>query len=124
MRALVGLLQMAHAGERAAALAYRGHWRATRDPVERAAIRRIEDDEWEHRAVLGSMLGRLRAAPAFWQEVRALVIGTVLGALCRFAGRRLPLRAAGWLEAKNVGEYERAAALARAAGRPEMVVPL
>src|SRR5688572_10576272 len=124
MRALVGLLQMAHAGERAAALAYRGHWRATRDPLERAGIRRIEDDEWDHRAALRSMLARLRARPLWWRELRAWLIGSVLGVLCRVAGRTLPLRAAGWLERRNTGEYDRAASLARAAGRDEMVAPL
>jgi rubrerythrin len=123
-RALIGLLRMAHAGERAAALAYRGHWRATADPGERAGIRRIEHDEWDHRAALRSMLARLGARPAWWRELRALVIGTVLGVLCHIAGRTLPLRAAGWLELRNTGEYDRAAALARAAGRLEMVVPL
>jgi demethoxyubiquinone hydroxylase (CLK1/Coq7/Cat5 family) len=123
-RALVALLQLAHAGELAAALAYRGHWKATRDCAERAAIRRIEDDEWDHRATLRSMLARLGARPVWWRELRARTIGNVLGALCRVAGRWLPLAAARWLEARNVGEYERAAALARAAGRPELIVPL
>lgn len=122
--ALIALLQLAHAGELAAALAYRGHWKATRACVERAAIRRIEDDEWDHRAALRSMLARLGARPVWWRELRARTIGSVLGALCRLAGRRLPLAAARWLEARNVGEYERAAALARATGRVEMVVPL
>src|SRR5690242_2634463 len=107
---LIALLQAAHAGERAAALAYRGHWRATADPAERAAIRRIEDDEWDHRAALRTMLGRLRARPLFWRELRARVIGSLLGALCHLTGRWLPLWAAGRLESRNVGEYERAAA--------------
>ena len=41
--ALVRLLQHAHAGELAAALAYRGHAASVRDPWERRELKRIED---------------------------------------------------------------------------------
>ena len=61
---LVSLLQEAHAGEMAAAYAYRGHWKSMKDPGEREAIAKIEREEWEHREIVRGMLailsGRMR----------------------------------------------------------------
>ena len=36
------LLQLAYSGEKAAALAYRGHARSVRDPGQKSAIAKIE----------------------------------------------------------------------------------
>jgi rubrerythrin len=118
---LVRILQLAYSGERAAGYAYRGHWRSVREPGERDRIRLIEDEEWHHRRLVGEMLAALGAAPNPWREARALVIGRVLGALCRVAGWYAPMYGAGRLESRNVGEYEDAARFARQCGRVELI---
>jgi len=112
---LIRLLQLAHAGERAAAHAYRGHWRSLPLGDERDAIRRIEDEEWEHRRVVLLILHDLEAQP---QPVREFLLGTlgrILGTLCHVSGWFAPMYGAGKLEAQNVNEYTAAATLARAA---------
>lgn len=118
---LVALLQLAYSGERAAAFAYAGHWRSVRDPGERAEIRRIEEQELEHRERVGEMLRELGSGPDRGRELRATCIGRVLGALCHVSGWLLPMYGAGKLESRNVREYETAARLALAAGRGEWV---
>ena len=55
-RALVKVLQHAYSGEQAAAYAYRGHWKSVSDPAEAERIRRIEDEEWHHRDLVGGLL--------------------------------------------------------------------
>jgi rubrerythrin len=65
----VRLLQKAYSGELAAALAYQGHWNAVKDPDERVRIRRIEQEEWTHRRIVGRMLYLLGAAPLSRGEV-------------------------------------------------------
>jgi rubrerythrin len=118
------MLVAAYSGERAAALAYHGHWRASRAPEERARIRRIEDDEWRHREILAGMLAALGAVPDPRRERRARRVGGTLGALCRAAGWLLPMYAAGWLERSNVCSYDEAACLAEACGRPQLAPAL
>jgi hypothetical protein len=120
-RRLVRQLQLAYSGERAAAYAYRGHWRSVADPAEQARIRQIEDEEWHHRDLVGGLLARLGAGPDRWREVRAAVIGRVLGALCHVAGWFAPMYGAGRLERRNIVEYEDAARYALDAGRPELL---
>jgi demethoxyubiquinone hydroxylase (CLK1/Coq7/Cat5 family) len=78
---LVRQLQLAYSGELAAACAYAGHWRSVRDPEERSSIRRIEEEEWHHRQLVGGMLQSLGARPVRWREVRAWLIGRLLGLL-------------------------------------------
>jgi hypothetical protein len=119
--ALIHQLQRAYSGELAAALAYRGHWRATPQGEDRARIRAIEEDEWHHRGLVGVMLGTLGAKPRFWLEVRAWLIGRTLGLLCHIAGWFLPMYGAGRLESRNVGEYERAARLAACCDRADVI---
>jgi len=115
-RRLHGLLRAAHAGERAAALAYRGHARSVSDVAQAGMIRRIEAEEWAHRARLGAMLREQGTGPARLREVIFLTIGTTLGALCRCSGWYLPMYGAGWIEAVNVQEYLTASALAADCG--------
>jgi demethoxyubiquinone hydroxylase (CLK1/Coq7/Cat5 family) len=121
---LIRLLRLAHAGERAAALAYRGHGRSVSDPEERQAIARIEREEWEHRRCLAAMLAARALAPSAWREPVMAAVGRVLGALCHVAGWFLPMYGAGWIERRNVWEYVHAARFARDAGEPELVEPL
>ncbi|MDQ1710414.1 MAG: hypothetical protein QOG49_1799 [Frankiaceae bacterium] len=118
---LVALLQLAHAGERAAAYAYAGHWRSVRQPDHRARIRAIESDEWDHRARVGRMLSELSGGPAGLRELRMAVVGRTVGALCFVSGRFIPMYGAGLIERRNVHEYVDAAALAVLSGHPELV---
>ena len=118
---LVEILQLAYSGELAAAYAYRGHWHSLSDPQERTKVRTIEDEEWQHRELVGEMLTSLGAWPDKWRERRATVVGRVLGALCHVSGWLAPMYGAGKLESKNIVEYETAARYARDCGRPEFV---
>lgn len=113
---LVRLMQLAHAGERAAAHAYQGHWRAVSDPLERAAIQEIEAEEWEHRALVRGILTGLGAAPQPLREAFMGTLGRVIGWSCFVGGWYVPMYGAGKLEAQNVNEYAAAAILAEAAG--------
>ena len=118
---LIAILRLAYSGERAAGYAYRGHWHSVRDPDERDRIRTIEEEEWHHRRLVGEMLLALGARPGRIRELRALVVGRVLGLLCHAAGWFAPMYGAGRLERRNVGEYEDAARWARACGHEELV---
>ncbi|MEO6712612.1 MAG: ferritin-like domain-containing protein [Mycobacteriales bacterium] len=118
---LVALLQLAHSGERAAAYAYAGHWRSVRQSEHRARIREIEADEWDHRGRVRRMLKDLGAAPARSRELRMMLIGRTVSALCLVSGRFIPMYGAGMIERRNVHEYVDAAALAVASGRAELV---
>jgi demethoxyubiquinone hydroxylase (CLK1/Coq7/Cat5 family) len=123
-RRLVALLRMAHAAERAAALAYRGHARSLRSPEQRQAVGRIEREEWIHRERLGVMLEMLGHRPQVWREWLLHGIGRILGLLCHCSGWYLPMYGAGAIESRNIHEYEEAARLAALAGYAEMAAEL
>lgn len=118
---LIRILQHAYSGERAAGYAYRGHWRASSDPEERAHIARIEAEEWRHREQVGGLLRELGGAPRRSREVRAIVIGRTLQALCHVVGWFAPMYGAGKLERRNIVEYEDAARDAIACGRGDFL---
>ena len=120
---LIAVLRLAYSGERAAGYAYGGHWRASRDPEERARIRQIKDEEWHHRELVGGMLEALGARPSRAREIRATLVGRTLGALCHLAGWLAPMYEAGRLERRYVGEYEAAARYARQAGHEARGLP-
>ena len=118
-RALITILQAAHAGELAAAYAYQGHWRSRighKRRTEREEIQRIEAAEWHHRNQVADLLAALGSRPVRWREALMGTIGRFFGSLCFVGGRFLPMYAAGRLEAMNVGQYVDAAAHARASG--------
>jgi demethoxyubiquinone hydroxylase (CLK1/Coq7/Cat5 family) len=58
----IRLLQLAPAGERAAAFAYAGHWRSVRRPADRERIRTIKAEECGHRRGVHQMLSTRRRA--------------------------------------------------------------
>ncbi len=118
---LVEILQLAYSGELAAGYAYRGHWHSVKDPDEASRIRQIENEEWHHRELVGEMLRSLDAKPRRRREVRAAIIGRVLGVLCHVSGWLAPMYGAGRLESRNIREYEVAARYARDCGRDELV---
>jgi rubrerythrin len=117
---LIAILQLAYSGELAAGYAYRGHWHSVSDPEERRSIKKIEDEEWHHRKLVGEMLESLGAGPNKVREVRATVVGRVLGMLCHVSGWFAPMYGAGKLESRNIVEYETAARHALACGRKDL----
>lgn len=108
----------------AAAYAYRGHWKAAKNPEERESIRKIEEDEWHHRDLLGQMLGELGAKPKRFLEIKMRLIGKSIGLLCYVTGWFFPMYGAGRLESKNVLEYLYAARYAVNAGHGAFVEEL
>lgn len=120
-RGLVAVLQLAYSGELAAGLAYRGHWKSVSNPLDRRRIRKIEEEEFHHRLLVGDMLRDLGQAPEALREVRAWLRGRTLGVLCHVSGWLAPMYGAGRLESRNVREYETAARHAWDCGRQEWV---
>jgi rubrerythrin len=121
---LIELLQMAYSGEKSAALAYQGHAAAVRCPNEKAGIRKIEEEEWHHRACAGEMLKVLGSEPSCAREVLQVMIGRTLKVMCPFSGWFLPMYCAWKLEENNILEYEKAANLATVIGHPDMAADL
>ena len=103
-QALISILQLAYSGERAAALAYRGHWKSLPAGSDQDRVRAIEAEEWDHRSLVGDMLTELGAGPLGVREARAAIIGRVLGFLCHITGWLAPMYGAGKLESKNIRE--------------------
>jgi demethoxyubiquinone hydroxylase (CLK1/Coq7/Cat5 family) len=120
-RQLIRLLRRAHADERGAALAYRGHARSQRGGAEHAALLRIEAEEWAHRRCLAGLLVRLGARPLRLHAWAITAIGWTLGKLCHVTGYLAPMYGAGLIERINAADYYRAARLAAAAGCVRMV---
>ncbi len=118
---LIDILQLAYSGELAAGYAYRGHWHSVADANERTRIEIIENEEWHHRDLVGEILKSLGAGPNRVREVRATIVGRVLGALCHLGGWLAPMYGAGKLESRNIVEYETAARYARACGQIEFI---
>lgn len=112
-RNLIRILQNAHAGELAAAFAYRGHWKSVRDTEQKARIQQIEEEEWDHRSRVRGWLKHLGAEPRPMREFVFRTIGRSLGVLCYFSGWFFPMYFAGRLESQNTEEYKDAAAFAK-----------
>ena len=118
---LIATLQLAYSGELAAGYAYRGHWHSVRDPEERKRIKQIEDEEWHHRKLVGEMLASLGSGPNKVREVRATIVGRILGLMCHVSGWFAPMYGAGRLESRNIVEYEIAARHALECGREDLI---
>jgi hypothetical protein len=121
---LIQILQGAFSGELAAGFAYRGHWKSVKNETERAAIRKIEMEEWVHRKRVGEMLASLSARPQRLREAKMWLIGGTIGAVCHVIGWFFPMYFAGRLESGNVIEYETAASHAAALGLPDFEADL
>lgn len=115
-RQLTGILRSAYSGELAAGLAYRAHWRALSNADERAAIAKIEAEEWAHRAEVGALMERLGERPARRREVLMTLIGAAVGISCHLGSWIVPMYFAGRLEHSNIAEYENGAVYARQLG--------
>ena len=109
---LVRLLQLAFSGERGAALAYRHHAASLRDLVEQAEVFAIRDEELDHRQRVGRILSELGEHADTFLELRTLGLGAAIAAFCRVGGWYLPMYGAGWIERRNIGDYERATRIA------------
>ena len=123
-KSLIRILQNAYSGEVAAAYAYRGHWRSLKDSPEKARIREIEAEEWDHRRRVGEWLTKLDAKPRPLRDKVFWTIGRTLGATCFLSGWFMPMYFAGRLESQNSVEYEDAAIFARELDMDECVEDL
>jgi rubrerythrin len=117
---LIELLQAAYSGEKAAALAYQGHWASVSCPDEKLALQKIEHEEWQHRDKVLGMLTELGSSTNMTREKVFGFIGNCLKFLCPFSGWLLPMYCAWKLETANVQEYKTAAEYAKALGLQNM----
>ena len=101
----MNLLQKAYSGEKAAAFAYIGHARSLPDAAAKAAVRQIEQDEWNHRENVRRLMIQYEVPPSRWLEVKMHLIGRIISASCHVIGRFMPFFFAGKLESGNVCEY-------------------
>src|SRR4030095_16261648 len=113
LKRLIHILKRSYSGERAAALAYRRHWKSVKNHKEREMILKIENDEWAHREEVGKILSALSSGPQRRREVFSWWIGRLIGIFCHLTGWFFPVYIAGRVESKNVAEYLRAADHAR-----------
>jgi hypothetical protein len=104
---LIDLLQRAYSAEKAAAFAYIGHAGSVKKPEEKAAIRQIEIDEWNHRREVLGIMRQYDIPVSKYYEVRFHVIGKIISASCYVIGWFMPFYFAGRLESGNVCEYFR-----------------
>ena len=117
---LIRILQNAHAGELAAAFAYRGHWKSLRKTAKECeGIKKIEREEWEHRENVARWLDVLGAKPRPLREKVFWTIGKTIGLACYVSGWFFPMYFAGRLENGNVQEYVDAAEYAKELEMPE-----
>lgn len=104
---LVDLMKQAYSAEKAAAFAYIGHAASVKDKVEKAAIKQIEIDEWNHRAEMLQLLKQYHVPISKWYEFKFHVIGKIISGSCFVIGWFMPFYFAGRLESGNVCEYFR-----------------
>jgi hypothetical protein len=104
---LVTLLQKAYSAEKAAGFAYQGHAASVKDPVQKAAIRQIELDEWGHRDEVLHIMKQYDIPVNKLYEIRFYIIGKIISFSCYIIGWFMPFYFAGRLESGNVCEYFR-----------------
>jgi hypothetical protein len=102
---LAKALQTAYSAERAASYAYIGHANSLKNPDEIEGIRRIEQDEWDHRREVLAIMNEHGIPISRWLEWKYWWIGRVIGLSCHVIGRFMPYFFAGKLESGNVCEY-------------------
>lgn len=106
-KSLVKLLQKAYSAEKAAAFAYQGHAASVKNEEEKAAIRQIEIDEWNHRKEVLEIMHEYNLPVSKLYELRFHIIGKVISYSCHVIGWFMPFYFAGKLESGNVCEYFR-----------------
>ncbi|NRA36782.1 MAG: hypothetical protein HRU15_01465, partial [Planctomycetes bacterium] len=105
--ALYKLLRLAYSAEKAASFAYIGHAGSLKDPQEKAAVKKIEDEEWEHRATVLKIMQNYDVPVSKYFELKYHIIGKIIGWSCYIIGWFMPYYFAGRLESGNVCEYFR-----------------
>ena len=103
--ALVDSLRKAYSAERAACFAYVGHAGSLKDPDEIKAVQQIEQDEWDHRAHVLTLMQQYDIPISKWYELKFYLIGKFIGYSCYVIGWFMPYFFAGKLESGNVCEY-------------------
>ena len=104
---LVTLLKKAYSAEKAAAYAYQGHAASVKDKAAKIAIRQIEEDEWNHRQEVLTIMQHYQIPVSRYFEIRFAIIGKLISASCHVIGWFMPYFFAGKLESGNVCEYFR-----------------
>lgn len=104
---LVDLLKKAYSAEKAAAFAYQGHAGSVKDKSDKAAIKQIEEDEWNHRKEVLEIMKQYDISISKYYEIRFHIIGKVISFSCYVIGWFMPYYFAGSLESGNVCEYFR-----------------
>ena len=104
---LIDLLKKAYSAEKAAAYAYIGHAASVKNPLEKIAIKEIEDDEWNHRREVLLLMQQYGIPVSHWYEIRFAIVGRTISAACHVIGWFMPYFFAGKLESGNVCEYFR-----------------
>jgi len=104
---LIDLLKKAYSAEKAAAFAYQGHARSVKSAEEKAAIRQIELDEWNHRKEVLEIMRQYEIPISRYYEIRFHIVGKLISASCYVIGWFMPFYFAGRLESGNVCEYFR-----------------
>jgi len=104
---LADLLQRAYSAEKAAAFAYQGHAGSVKDTIQKAEIRQIELDEWNHRKEVLELMQQYAIPVSKWYEFRFYIVGKVISGSCYVIGWFMPFYFAGNLESGNVCEYFR-----------------
>ena len=102
---LVELLQRAYSAERAASFAYIGHAGSLKDPLAKATVKQIENDEWDHRRHVLAIMQRYDIPVSRAFEIRYYFIGKLIAGSCYVIGWFMPYFFAGKLESGNVCEY-------------------
>ena len=76
---LINSLRLAYSAEKAAAYAYIGHARSLKNPAEKAAVQQIENDEWEHRENVLSIMKEYVIPVSKYYEFKYAVITADFG---------------------------------------------
>jgi rubrerythrin len=105
--ALVDLLKRAYSAEKAAAFAYQGHAGSVKDTNDKAAIKQIEIDEWNHRECVLKIMKHYEIPVSKFYEFKFHTIGKFISYSCYVLGWFMPFYFAGSLESGNVCEYFR-----------------
>jgi len=121
---LIKMLQHAHAAELAAYHAYEGHWRSVSDLKEQEAIKKIQQEEWQHVQSIERMLERLGSKPNRVRDTVFTVIGKTMSFLCYHTGWFLPMWGALVIEKIGVSGYYEILTQALYEGHPELCILL
>ena len=99
------LLRLAYSAERAAAYAYCGHAASVNELIEKEELKKIEDEEWEHREFILNLMNEYDISVSRWLEIKYFLIGKTISLSCHVIGWFMPMYFAGRLESGNVNEY-------------------